>query len=286
LRDATPDKVAEAEAAGKPHVIRQRVPRGQKVVIEDFIRGRSSSTPTTSRTRWWIKADGMPTYHFAAIVDDHLMEITHIVRAKNGSRPPDPALLFDHFGWERPIFVTAPHSRARRQEAVKAPWRARVLAYAAEGSSNPPSKLIASADGLPKTNAEVLSEEELVPPSIFGGCNPSPANSIWRTSLAERHMIRNMPPSGFSRPARLHQPPLHHRVLGHFTEDGPHALQAADRREADPARLRRIAEAAEKDQPYVLPRSGRAERVQTLADFGEAMEFFLVEEPPHGHEHS
>ena len=81
-RDATPEQVAAEEATGTPFVIRQRIPRGQKISIDDTIRGRIEWDTDTLDDPVLIKADGMPTYHFAAMVDDHLMEITHIMRGE------------------------------------------------------------------------------------------------------------------------------------------------------------------------------------------------------------
>ena len=108
-REASPEQVAEAEAAGKPFVIRQRIPRGTTIAIEDVIRGRVEWNSDDVDDPVLIKADGMPTYHFAAIVDDHLMGITHTMRGEEWlSSAPKHACLFDQFGWDRPLFVHCP----------------------------------------------------------------------------------------------------------------------------------------------------------------------------------
>src|SRR5262249_45901742 len=113
-RDASPGQVAEAEAAGKPFVIRQKIPRDTTISIQDAIRGRIEWDSNTVDDPVLIKADGMPTYHFAAMVDDHLMEITHIMRGEEWiSSAPKHAALFDAFGWERPIFVHCPVIKGR-----------------------------------------------------------------------------------------------------------------------------------------------------------------------------
>ncbi|RYD41082.1 MAG: glutamate--tRNA ligase, partial [Verrucomicrobiaceae bacterium] len=108
-RDASAEQVAEAEAAGKPFVIRQRIPRDRKVVMEDAIRGRIEWDSNLLTDPVLIKADGMPTYHFAAIVDDHLMGVTHVFRGEEWL-PSFPIhwLLFEAFGWEKPVFVHCP----------------------------------------------------------------------------------------------------------------------------------------------------------------------------------
>ncbi|MEQ1936493.1 MAG: glutamate--tRNA ligase family protein, partial [Fimbriimonadaceae bacterium] len=77
-RDATTEEVQEAEAEGKPYVIRLKIPKNQTIVLQDLIRGRVEWDSNVIDDPVLIKADGMPTYHFAAMVDDHLMEITHI----------------------------------------------------------------------------------------------------------------------------------------------------------------------------------------------------------------
>ncbi|MEZ5163577.1 MAG: glutamate--tRNA ligase family protein [Fimbriimonadaceae bacterium] len=79
-RDASLEKVEEAFAAGKGAVVRLKIPRGKTITYECPIRGRLEWESDVVDDPVILKKDGMPTYHFAAMVDDHLMEITHIFR--------------------------------------------------------------------------------------------------------------------------------------------------------------------------------------------------------------
>ncbi|HVL39178.1 MAG TPA: glutamate--tRNA ligase, partial [Fimbriimonadaceae bacterium] len=108
-RDAGPEEVARAKAAGTPFVIRQRIPRGRSIVMQDAIRGRIEFDSDEVDDTVLIKSDGMPTYHFAALVDDHLMGITHVLRGEEWiSSAAKHAMLYEMFGWEMPVFVHCP----------------------------------------------------------------------------------------------------------------------------------------------------------------------------------
>ncbi|RYG24929.1 glutamate--tRNA ligase, partial [bacterium] len=197
-RDATPEKVAEAEAAGKPFVIRQRIPRGQKVVMQDAIRGRVEWDSDLLTDPVLIKADGMPTYHFASMVDDHLMGITHVFRGEEWL-PSFPIhwLLFEAFGWEKPVFVHCPVIvGADGKKLSKRHGATRVLDYAAQGYL--PSALknfIALIGWSPGNDQEAMTEEELV--QLFGieGLQPSPGRfDIEKLKWLNGHRIRSMSP--------------------------------------------------------------------------------------------
>lgn len=88
-------------ASGLPSVIRLKVEPGQTIVIDDLIRGRVEFQSSELDDKVLLKADGMPTYHLANIVDDHLMEISHVIRGEEWL--PSTAhhvLLYRGFGWE------------------------------------------------------------------------------------------------------------------------------------------------------------------------------------------
>jgi len=94
---------------GEKHVIRFLSPENQKVKTVDVIRGESVIDSSLLDDKVLIKANGTPTYHFANIVDDHLMKITHVIRGEEWL--PSLALhvlLYEAFGWEKPIFAHLP----------------------------------------------------------------------------------------------------------------------------------------------------------------------------------
>lgn len=103
------DEVHKKLAAGEPWVIRYKMPRNEEVKFEDEIRGVVSFQTNQLDDKVLLKSDGMPTYHLANIVDDHLMEITHVVRGEEWlPSAPLHVLLYQSFGWERPSFAHLP----------------------------------------------------------------------------------------------------------------------------------------------------------------------------------
>jgi glutamyl-tRNA synthetase len=285
-RDATPDKVAEAEAAGKPFVIRQRIPRDRKIECWDAIRGRIEVDSNLLADPVLIKADGMPTYHFAANVDDHLMGITHVLRGEEWI-PTFPIhwLLYEAFGWERPVFVHCPVIVGNDGKKLsKRHGATRVLDYGAQGYTQDAIKnFIALIGWSPGDEREVLSEAELIESFSIERLQPSPGRfDIEKLRWLNAHRIRQMQPSDLLEAIlAFAQDPYTQKYWTEFVDDNPQPGKPPVDGKQVLARLNRIVEAAAQDRAYVLAAvKEEQERVQTLADFGEALEFFLVEEPP------
>ena len=96
---------ARAEA-GEPHVVRQKIPHEGQTTFHDVIFGDITVDNDTLDDQVLLKRDGMPTYNFANVVDDHLMGITHVVRGSEYlSSAPKYNLLYEAFGWEVPAYV-------------------------------------------------------------------------------------------------------------------------------------------------------------------------------------
>lgn len=92
-----------------PFVIRLNVEPNQKIIFDDVIRNTVEFESNNIDDQVLIKSDGYPTYHLANVVDDHLMKITHVIRGEEWlSSTPKHVLLYDAFGWERPIFAHLP----------------------------------------------------------------------------------------------------------------------------------------------------------------------------------
>ncbi|MBK7383947.1 MAG: glutamate--tRNA ligase [Flavobacteriales bacterium] len=103
------DDVKERLARGDEHVIRLKVPRQQEIRFEDLIRGWVVVHSANIDDKVLFKSDGMPTYHLANIVDDHLMHITHVIRGEEWlPSAPLHVLIYEAFGWERPAFAHLP----------------------------------------------------------------------------------------------------------------------------------------------------------------------------------
>ena len=96
-------------AAGEPYVVRIKLPRDHEVRLEDTIRGWVSVNTNNMDDKVLFKADGMPTYHLANIVDDHLMGITHVIRGEEWlPSAPLHVMLYEAFGWDCPTFAHLP----------------------------------------------------------------------------------------------------------------------------------------------------------------------------------
>ncbi|MCH7411433.1 glutamate--tRNA ligase [Belliella sp. DSM 111904] len=95
------DEVKARLASGDPYVIRIKIPRKEEVRLNDMIRGWVMVHSNTLDDKVLMKSDGMPTYHLANIVDDHLMGITHVIRGEEWlPSAPLHVLLYRYFGWE------------------------------------------------------------------------------------------------------------------------------------------------------------------------------------------
>jgi glutamyl-tRNA synthetase len=104
-----PDEIARREAAGEPFVVRMKVPDTGVCVVDDLRRGPIEIEWKSVDMQVLMKSDGLPTYHLANVVDDHLMEITHVMRGEEWvSSAPKHVLLYRYFGWEMPKLIHLP----------------------------------------------------------------------------------------------------------------------------------------------------------------------------------
>ena len=100
------EEVQRRLAAGEPYVIRQNVPTAGEASFDDVIYGHIAVDCAELDDMILIKADGMPTYNFANVVDDHTMGITHVMRGNEYlASTPKYNLLYEAFGWEKPVYI-------------------------------------------------------------------------------------------------------------------------------------------------------------------------------------
>jgi glutamyl-tRNA synthetase len=105
-RDLTPEQRDEAEAGGATPVVRFKTPLNGETRTVDALRGEVVFQNSTLDDFVILKSDGYPTYHLAAMVDDHLMEITHIIRGEEWlPSAPRHFLIYEAFGWDPPVFA-------------------------------------------------------------------------------------------------------------------------------------------------------------------------------------
>jgi len=103
------EEVAARLKTNTSHVIRLKIPRDRKIEFHDHVRGRVTFMGNQIDDQVLIKSDGLPTYHLANVVDDHLMEITHIIRAEEWlASTPKHIIMYQAFGWDIPEFAHPP----------------------------------------------------------------------------------------------------------------------------------------------------------------------------------
>ncbi|OGL66483.1 glutamate--tRNA ligase [Candidatus Uhrbacteria bacterium RIFCSPHIGHO2_01_FULL_63_20] len=104
----SPQEIEQKMSAGEPSVIRLKIPAG-KTAFDDAIRGRIEIDTQELDDQVLVKSDGFPTYHLANVVDDHLMEVTHVIRGEEWiSSAPKHVILYQAFGWDVPVFAHLP----------------------------------------------------------------------------------------------------------------------------------------------------------------------------------
>lgn len=108
-RDLSPQEIQKREEAGQPFVIRLKMPLSGECVYLDEIKGRITAPWADIDDQVLLKSDGFPTYHLANVVDDHLMQITHVIRGDEWmTSTPKHIFLYEAFGWTPPIFMHMP----------------------------------------------------------------------------------------------------------------------------------------------------------------------------------
>lgn len=108
-RNLSEAEIQERMDKGMPYVFRMKVPLTGECVYEDQIKGRITFPWADVDDQVLLKSDGFPTYHLANVVDDHLMEISHVIRGDEWmSSTPKHVLLYDSFGWTPPTFLHMP----------------------------------------------------------------------------------------------------------------------------------------------------------------------------------
>ncbi len=142
-RSLTEEEIKAKLEAGEPYVIRLKMPYEGETVIKDRLRGEVRFENNKIDDQVLLKADGFPTYHLANVVDDHLMNITHVIRAEEWiASTPKHIQLYRAFGWEEPEFIHMPLLRnqdktkiSKRKNPVSLNWY-RDEGYLKEGLVN------------------------------------------------------------------------------------------------------------------------------------------------------
>ncbi len=110
----TKEEIDQNLKAQIPYVIRLRVPDNETITFNDAVYGEVSINSSSLDDQVLLKSDGFPTYHLGVVVDDHLMEITHVMRGNDWlPSTPKHVLLYKAFGWELPVYIHLPNLKER-----------------------------------------------------------------------------------------------------------------------------------------------------------------------------
>ncbi len=177
-RNLSKEEIAEKLAAGVPYVIRQRIPETGTTTFHDELYGDITVENSTLDDQILLKTDGMPTYNFANVVDDHLMGITHVVRGNEYlASSPKYNLLYKAFGWEVPTYIHVEHIMKDKQNKLSkrngdASFEDLMAkGYLCEAVIN----YIALLGWAPKGEREIFTLEELIEEFDISGLSKSPA---------------------------------------------------------------------------------------------------------------
>ena len=164
--------------AGVPYVIRQNIPENGVGEYDDAIFGHIAVDYSEMEDNVLIKSDGMPTYNFANVVDDHLMGITHVIRGSEYlSSTPKYNLMYDAFGWERPCYIhLSPIMKDATRKLSKRYGDANFDDFVSKGYL--PAAImnyIALLGWCPKDNVEKMTVPEMIEKFSLDGVSKSPA---------------------------------------------------------------------------------------------------------------
>ena len=177
-RNLSKEEVAEKLAAGIPYVIRQKMPTEGTTSFHDEVYGLITVDNDTLDDQVLIKADGMPTYNFANVVDDHTMGITHVIRGSEYlSSTPKYNLLYEAFGWEIPTYIHCPPVMKNATEKLsKRNGDASYQDLVAKGYLPPAIvNYLALLGWAPKGEQEIFTMEELKKEFSVSGISKSPS---------------------------------------------------------------------------------------------------------------
>ena len=240
--------------ADEPHVVRLAMPNDGDTIVNDYLRGEVSFQNALLDDHVLLKRDGFPTYHLASVVDDHHMEITHVIRGEEWlSSAPRHVQTYDALGWDEPVWVHIPIIRGPDKGKLSKRHGATSIRQYAEEGFLPEAMLnfLALLGWSKDETTTIMSRDEVAEAFDLDGLGLSSAMfDIDRLREMNARYIRDLNPADFLRRGR---PYLEARV-GQSIDD--EALE----------RLLTIAPAIQ-------------ERVKLLPEFADYTDFFFTDGP-------
>jgi glutamyl-tRNA synthetase len=206
-RDLPVEEAEARAAAGEPFVIRQAMPLEGTITVHDAIRGDVTFNCADLDDHVLIKRDGFPTYQFANVVDDHLMQITHVMRGEEYvSSMPKNELLYQAFGWQAPVWVHLPlilgsdKAKLSKRHGAETVLVYRDRGYLPEAMLN----ALAFLGWNPGTEEEIFTKEELgkrfvleriqKAPAVFDPARLEYVNGLYIRQLPVERVVEHMKP--------------------------------------------------------------------------------------------
>ncbi len=181
-RELPQEEVQKLLDAGTPYVIRQKVPLTGSTTFKDEVFGEITIENKEIEDQVLIKADGYPTYNFANVIDDHLMNITHVVRGSEYlTSTPKYQMLYEALGWEQPTYIHLPLIMGRNEDGTTSKLAKRHGSTSFEGLVQDGylpeviTNYIALLGWAPRDNQEVFSLQGLVENFSVDRISKSPA---------------------------------------------------------------------------------------------------------------
>ncbi len=188
--------------AGEPYVIRQNVPEHGEASFDDVLYGHIAVDCSDLDDMILIKADGMPTYNFANVIDDHTMGITHVMRGNEYlSSTPKYNLLYDAFGWEKPVYIhMTPIMRDASHKLSKRDGDAYFEDYLAKGYLKEAIvNYVALLGWNPGDEREFFTMDELIAAFSVNGMSKSPAIfDVNKLTWMNAEYVRRLTPEQFT----------------------------------------------------------------------------------------
>ncbi len=203
-RTLDPQEAQARVDAGEPYVIRQKIPHEETTTFHDAIFGDITVENKTLDDQVLIKRDGLPTYNFANVIDDHLMGITHVVRGSEYlSSAPKYNLLYQGFGWDVPTYIHCSpvmrdaHNKMSKRKGDPSYEDLIAMGYLSEAVVNYVTLLGWSPRG-EYAEREFFTLAELAEIFDIGGISKSPAIfDIEKLTYFNAHYLREMSPEAF-----------------------------------------------------------------------------------------
>ena len=188
--------------AGEPYVIRQNVPETGEASFDDVLYGHIQVNCADLEDMILIKADGMPTYNFANVIDDHTMGITHVMRGNEYlASTPKYNLLYDAFGWEKPTYIhMTPIMRDASHKLSKRDGDAYFEDYINKGYLKEAIvNYVALLGWNPGDDREFFTMDELIGAFSVDGMSKSPAIfDVNKLTWMNAEYIRRLTPEAFT----------------------------------------------------------------------------------------